>query len=184
MPQVLIYIYIYIYDLRQSSNAETQNEIIKNMIRPTQLKDESLSSFHQRSKPTEVKHESFSYFHQRSKPTEFKNETFETFRQDTTQTQVVNISDEMGTTAPADTDIDEQVARAKPLADYELRQAEIRHQQMIEGVRQEAVTALLQQEQTHTQQKAQDHGKAAATIQRIEHQAQGFIYEAQGAMQR
>ena len=125
----------------------------------------------------------FHFCHQRSKPTKFKNEVFETFRQGTTQTHV-NISDEMDTTAPADTDIDEQVARAKSLADYELRQAEIRHQQMIEGVRQEAVTALLQQEQTHTQQKAQDHGKAAATIQRIEHQAQGFIYEAQGAMQR
>ena len=51
------------------------------------------------------------------------------------------------TAAPADTDIDEQVARAKSLADYELRQAEIRDQQMIEGVRQEAVSALLQQEQ-------------------------------------
>ena len=86
----------------------------------------------------------FHLFHQRSKPTEFNNETFETFRQ---ETQAFNISDEMDTTAPADTntDIDEQVARAKSLADYELRQAEIRNQQMIEGVRQEAVTAFLQQ---------------------------------------
>ena len=90
----------------------------------------------------------------------------------------------MDTTAPANTNIDEQVARAKSLADYELRQAEIRHQQMIEGVRQEAVTALIQQEQTRTQQKAQDHAQAAAMIQQIEHQAQGFTYDAQGAMQR
>ena len=96
-------------------------------------------------------------------------------------TQVIKISDEMDTTAPADTDIDEQVARAKSLADYELRQAEIRNQQVIEGVRQEAVSALLQQEQTYTQQRAQDHAQVAAKVQRIEHQAQGFIYEAQGA---
>ena len=46
MQQVLI------SDLRQSSNAETQYDRIKNMIRPTQLKDESLSYVHQRSKPT------------------------------------------------------------------------------------------------------------------------------------
>ena len=56
----------------------------------------------------------------------------------------------MDTIALAKTYIDEQVARATSLADYELRQAETRHQQLIEGVRQEAVTALLQQEQTYT----------------------------------
>ena len=52
-----------------------------------------------------------------SRPTEFTDESFVTFHQ---HTQVFNISDEMGTAAaPADTDIDEQVARAKSLADYE-----------------------------------------------------------------
>ena len=52
---------VKIPDLRQSSNAETQNDRIKNMIRPTQLKDESFPYFHQRSKPTEFKNESFSF---------------------------------------------------------------------------------------------------------------------------
>ena len=64
----------------------------------------------------------------------------------------------MDTTAPADTDIDEQVARAKSLADYELRQAELRNQQIIEGVRQEAVSALLKQEQnTHNREHKTMH---------------------------
>ena len=86
------------------------------------------------------------------------------------------------TAAPADTTIDEQVARAKSLADYEARQTEIRNQQRIAGMTQEAVSALPQQEQRFTQQRAQDHAKAAAEIQQIKHQAQGFINEAQGAI--
>ena len=52
------------------------------------------------------------------------------------------------------------------------------------GVRQEAVTALLQQEQQHTQQRAQGHAQAVATIQQIERQAQCLIYEVQGARQK
>ena len=79
------------------------------------------------------------------------------------------------TAAPADTDIDGQVARAKSLADNEARQIEIRNKQMIAGVTQEAVSALLQQEQRFTQQGAQDHAQAAAEIQQIKHQAQGFF---------
>ena len=79
------------------------------------------------------------------------------------------------TAAPADTDTDEQVARAKSLAGYEKTQTEIRAKQMIAGVTQEAVSALLQQEQRFTQQGAQDHAQAAAEIQQIKHQAQGFF---------
>ena len=95
------------------------------------------------------------------------------------------ISDKMDTNAPADTDIDEQVARAKSLADYELRQTEIRNKRKLEGLRQEAVSALLQQEhKEYTQQGAQDHAQAAAQIQQIERQAQGFTYEVQGARQK
>ena len=48
------------------------------------------------------------------------------------------------TTAPTDPYIDEQAARAKSLADYELRQQEIRAQQVIARVKQEAVSALLE----------------------------------------
>ena len=86
------------------------------------------------------------------------------------------------TAAPADTYIDEQVARAKSLADYEKAQTEIRAKQMIAGATQDAVSALPQQEQRFTQQRAQDHAPAAAEIQQIKHQAQGFINEAQGAI--
>ena len=51
-----------------------------------------------------------------SRPSQFTEESSETFHQ---EPQVFDISDEMDTTAaPADTDIDEQVARAKSLAGY------------------------------------------------------------------
>ena len=63
-----------------------------------------------------------------------------------------------------------------------VRQTEIRNKQKLEGLRQEAVSALPQQEQEITQQRAQDHAQAAAQIQQIERQAQGFINEAQGAI--
>ena len=85
-------------------------------------------------------------------------------------------------TAPTDPYIDEQAARAKSLADYALRQQEIRAQQMIAGVKQEAVSTLHQKEQTYTQQRAQDQAQAAATIRQLEHQAQGFVSEAQGVI--
>ena len=62
---------------------------------------------------------------------------------------------------------------------------------MVEGVRQEAVSALLQQELRFTQQGAQDQAQPAAHIQQIEHQTQnvineahGAIYEVQGARQK
>ena len=74
-------------DLRQSSNAETQTNVINTMLRLTQFTDESSVTFHQGSNPTQ-----------------YTDESSETFHQDT---QVFNISDEMDTTAPADTDIDE-----------------------------------------------------------------------------
>ena len=71
------------------------------------------------------------------------------------------------------------------------KQTEIRAKQMIPGATQDAVSALLQQEQIFTQQRAQDHAQAAAEIQQIKHQAQGFVngtqgavYEVQGARQR
>ena len=51
-------------------------------------------------------------------------------------------------------------------------------------MRQEAVSALLQQEQQYTQQRAQDRAQVVAKFQQIEHQAQGFIYELQGARQK
>ena len=153
---------VNISNLRQSPNVETQINRINTMLKPTQFTEESSVTFHQGSNPTQ-----------------HTDESSETFHQDT---QVVNISDEIDTAAPADTEIDEQVARAKSLADYEIRQAEIRTRHIIEGVGQEAVSALLQQEHKYTQQRAQDHAQAAATIQQIEHQAQGFIDEAQGAI--
>ena len=53
---------------------------------------------------------------------------------------------------------------------------------MIEGVGQEAFTALNQEAQIHTQQKAQDQAQAAAVIQQVQREAQGFINEAQGAI--
>ena len=56
----------------------------------------------------------------------------------------------MDTNAPADADIDEQAARVKSLADHELRQTGIINKRIIAGVRQEAVSALLQQEQKYT----------------------------------
>ena len=43
---------------------------------------------------------------------------------------------------------------------------------MIAGVTQEAVSALPQQEQIFTQQRAQHQAQTAAHIQQIEHQAQ------------
>ena len=67
---------------------------------------------------------------------------------------------------------------------HKTKQAEVRYQQMIEGVRQQAFTALNQQTQIHIQQQAQYQAQAAAVIQQIEHKAQSFAYEAQGAMQR
>ena len=58
-----------------------------------------------------------------SRPTQFTDESSVTFHQDT---QVFNISDEMDSTvAPADTDIDEQVARAKSLVDYEKHKSKL-----------------------------------------------------------
>ena len=159
---------VNISDLRHSSNAETQTNRINSMLRPTNFRDVFVQ---QGSKP--------------SGPTQFTDESSETFLQDP---QVFDISDEMDTTtAPTDPYIDEQAARAKSLADYELRQHEIRAQQMIAGVTQEAVSSLLRKEQNYTQQRAQ----AAATIRQLEHQAQGFasesqgvIYESQGARQK
>ena len=68
------------------------------------------------------------------------------------------------------------------MGDFELRQQEIRAQQMLEGVTQEAVSALLEKGQNYTQQRAQDQAQAAAEIQQIKHQAQGLINEAQGAV--
>ena len=144
-----------ISDLRHSSNAETQTSRINNMLRPTNFRDVFVQ---QGTKP--------------SRPSQFTEESSETFLQ---EPQVFDISD-------ADTDIDEKVARAKSLADYELRQHGIRAQQMIEGVTQEAVSALLEKEQNYTQQRAQDQAQAAAEIQQIKHQAQGLINEAQGAV--
>ena len=64
----------------------------------------------------------------------------------------------------------------------DLRRHEIIAQQMIEGVTQEAVSALLEKEQDYTQQRAQDQAQAAVEIQKIKHQAQGLINEAQGAV--
>ena len=58
-------------------------------------------------------------------------------------------------TAPTDPYIDEQAARAKSLADYALRQQEIRAQQMIAGVKQEAVSSLLQKEPSTLRKKMQ-----------------------------
>ena len=133
------------------------------MLRPTNFRDVSVQ---QGTEP--------------SRPTQFTDESSVTFHQDT---QVFNISDEMGTTAaPADPATDEQDARAKSLADYAKAQTEIRAKQMIAGVTQDAASALLQQEQRFTQQRAQDHAQAAAEIQQIKHRAQGFINGAQGAI--
>ena len=111
---------------------------------------------------------------------QFADESSETFHQ---EPHVFYIRDEVDTIiAPTDPDIDEQAARAKSLAGYELRQHEIRAQQMLDGVKQEAVPALLQKEQKYTQQRAQDQAQAAATIRQREHQAQGFVSEAQGVI--
>ena len=154
---------VNISDLRHSSNAEAHTNRINNMHRPTNFRDVFVQ---QGIKP--------------SRPSQFTEESFETFHQ---EPQVFDISDEMDTTtAPTDPDIDEQAARAKPLAEYELRQQENRAQQMIEGVKQEAVSALLQKELIYTQQRAQDQAQAAAEIQQIKHQAQGLTNEAQGAV--
>ena len=101
---------------------------------------------------------------------QFTDESPVTFHQ---YTQVPNISDMDTTAAPADIDIDKQFARAKSLADYE-KQTEIRAKQMIAGVTQDAVSALLQQEQRFTQQRAQEHAQAAADIQQIRRQAQVY----------
>ena len=79
-------------------------------------------------------------------------------------------------TSAATVDYEPRVEMHENVTQEEKRQAEIRHQQVTEGVRREAVTALLQQEQKHTQQQAHDQAQAAARIQQIEHQAQGFIY--------
>ena len=111
---------------------------------------------------------------------QFADESSETFHQ---EPHVFYIRDEVDTIiAPTDPYIDEQAARAKSLAGYELRQHEIRAQQMLDGVKQEAVPALLQKEQKYTQQRAQDHAQAAATIRQREHRAQGFVSEAQGVI--
>ena len=76
---------------------------------------------------------------------QFTDESSETFHQ---EPHVFYIRDEVDTIiAPTDPYIDEQAARAKSLAGYELRQHEIRAQQMLDGVKQEAVPALLQKEQ-------------------------------------
>ena len=104
---------VNISDLRQSSNAETRHNRISTMLRPTQFTDESSVDFHQGGNPTQYTDESSVTFHQ--------------------DTQVFNISDEMDTIEPADTDVDEQVARAKSLAGYGLRQIKIRTNQIIEG---------------------------------------------------
>ena len=127
---------VNISDLRHPPDAETQTNRINNMLRPTNFRDAFVQQGTKPSRPTQFTDESSVIFHQ--------------------GTQVFNISDEMGTTAaPADTDIDEQVARAKSLADYEKAQTDIRAKQMIAGVTQDAAPALLQQEQRFTQQRAQ-----------------------------
>ena len=51
---------------------------------------------------------------------------------------------------------------------------------MVEGVRQEAVPALLQQELRFSQQRTQDQAQPAAHIQQFGHQAQHVIIEAHG----
>ena len=152
---------VNISDIRQSSNAEAQTHRINNMLRPTGFRDVSVQ---QGTKP--------------SRPTQFTDKSSETRYQDTA---FFNFSDEMDTTAaPTGTDIGEQVARARSLADYD-KHIEIRTRQVVEGVRQEAVSSLLQQEQRFTQQRAQDQVQPAAHIQPIEHQAQNVINEAHGA---
>ena len=147
------------YDLRQSSNAETNTNIINNMFRPTSFRDVVVQQGTKPSRPAKFTDE---YFNNDVNGIPTSDVGIDNFHQGT---QVFNISDDIDTNAPADTDIDEQVARVKSLADYELRQTEIRNKQIIEGVRQEAVSALPQQEQEFTQQRAQDHAQATAQIQ-------------------
>ena len=96
---------VNISGLRQSSDAEAQTKRINNMLGPTNFRGVSVQQGTKPSRPTQLTDESSVVCHQ--------------------DTHFCNISDEMDTTAaPADTDIDEQVARAKSLADYELRQTE------------------------------------------------------------
>ena len=66
------------YDLRQSSNAETQISRINTRRRPTRFTDESPEPFHQGSNPTQFTDESSETVHQGSNPTQFTDESFET----------------------------------------------------------------------------------------------------------
>ena len=94
---------VYIFGSRHSSNAVAQTYRINNMLRPTSFRDVFVQ---QGSEP--------------SRPSQFTDELFETFHQ---EPQVLDISDGMDTTtAPTGPYIDEQAARAKSLAGYELRQ--------------------------------------------------------------
>lgn len=88
----------------------------------------------------------------------------------------------MDTSAPADTDMDEQVARAESLAAYAIRQAEIKAVENVEIAKQQARQLLHEKTQTHIQQNAQDQAQAAAMIQQVQREAQGVTHEAHGAI--
>ena len=104
---------VNISGLRHSSNAETQTNRINTMLRTTGSGINDVNGM-----PTS----SFGTGNNDVNCIPTSDVGIDNFHQDT---QIFDISDEMDTTAPADTDIDEQVARAKSLADYELRQLKL-----------------------------------------------------------
>ena len=117
---------VNIFDLRQSSNAETQTSRVNTMLRPTQFTDESFETFHQGSNPIQVT-ESFETFHQGSNPTQFADESFETVHQGSKPTQFFKIREDVNTSA-ATADYEYRIERQRVSAEYAVRQQQTRAQ--------------------------------------------------------
>ena len=168
---------------RQISEMCLFNKVLHQVRRPLQFTYESSETFHQCSKPTQFTDASFETFHQGCKPTQFTDASFETFHQGSKLTQFFNIGDNVNTSAAA-ADYDPRAERHELATQEETRQIEQRHEQIAEGIRQEALAALNHAGQSRIQGQTQDRAVAEAAVNQVRSEAQGVINEALGAVHR
>ena len=178
---------VNISDLRNPSNAETQNIRINNMLRNTGTGDNDVNGI-----PTAdygfgnndvngIPTADYGFGEGNVNGRPISNTGFGDGNVNTTQYS--NISDGVNTSA-ATADYAPRVDRHEQLTQEQQRQIEIRYQEILEGIRQEAFAALNQQEQARVQQQEQDRAQAEAAINQVHREAQGVINETGGAVNR
>ena len=142
------------------------------MLRPTQFKGESFENSHQGSNPTQFTESGFGDGDVNPRATSNAN----VGEGNVNPTQYVNIGDGVNTTA-ATADHEGRLERLRQIAEFEIRQRDIKEQENMELARRQAYYFLRNQEQAHREE-------ANAAIQQVHGEAHEAINQAHGAANR